>query len=198
MSYVVLNSGMASLSAGHSTIFASFALHCAPNTTDPAAVIRSTTCTGGTKGAIAGCGISRGGIAGATEAVGLIRLFSGISVSLFAKWGISRHICNGDRAADKGHSIRRRPDADCGDRYLGGWQDHTGTQNRVAIGVAAHRAGRDQLAIGVARSDAPRSAGIRSPRDRGHPSRSLAGRRQLRSGARQGVATCDTPRVARL
>jgi hypothetical protein len=80
-----LNSGIASLSAGHSTIFASIPRHCAPNTADPASVIRSTTCTGGIAGASAGCGISNGGIAGATEAVGLIRVLAAISISLF-RW----------------------------------------------------------------------------------------------------------------
>src|SRR5271166_2654951 len=74
---------MESDSAGHSTIFASFAFHRAPNTADPATVIRSTTCTGGSAGAIGSCGARRGGVVGATEAVGLVRLFSGISVSLF-------------------------------------------------------------------------------------------------------------------
>jgi hypothetical protein len=74
-----LNSGIASLSAGHSTIFASFPRHSAPNTADPAAVIRSTVCTGGINGAIGGCGISKGGIAGGTEAVGRLRMFWGMS-----------------------------------------------------------------------------------------------------------------------
>ena len=63
---------MESDSAGHSTIFASIAFHRAPNAADPATVIRSTTCAGGTNGAIGGCGMSRGGIAGGAEAVGLM------------------------------------------------------------------------------------------------------------------------------
>jgi hypothetical protein len=59
-------------SAGHSTSFASFAFQRAPNTADPSTVIRSTTCAGGTKGAIDGCGMSNGGTAGGADAVGLV------------------------------------------------------------------------------------------------------------------------------
>src|SRR6266404_3468244 len=62
---------MASVSAGHSTILASIPLHCAPNAADPAAVIKSTTCTGG----------SKGGVVGTAEAVGLVLLFAGIAGS---------------------------------------------------------------------------------------------------------------------
>src|SRR5215472_11413997 len=79
MSYVVLNSGIASLSAGHSTIFASRPRHRAPNTADPATVIRSTTCAGGTNGATGCGGASNGGRAGAAETVGLVHALSGIS-----------------------------------------------------------------------------------------------------------------------
>src|SRR5271166_6080537 len=70
---------MASLNAGHSTIFASIPLHRAPNIADPPLVIRSTTCAGGTKGATGCGGASKGGLGGGTETVGLIRLLSGIS-----------------------------------------------------------------------------------------------------------------------
>ena len=62
---------MASDSAGHSTSFASFAFHRAPNAAEPSTVIRSTTCAGGINGAIGGCGMSSGGIAGGAETVGL-------------------------------------------------------------------------------------------------------------------------------
>src|SRR5467141_2808440 len=72
---------MASVSAGVSTILASIPLHCAPNAADPAAVIKSTTCTGGTKGATGSGGASKGGDVGKTEAVGLVRLFAGIALS---------------------------------------------------------------------------------------------------------------------
>jgi hypothetical protein len=44
----------------------------APNTADPATVIRSTTCTGGVKGAIGGCGASSGLVGGGAETVGLM------------------------------------------------------------------------------------------------------------------------------
>jgi hypothetical protein len=54
MSYVVLNSGIASVNAGHSTIFASIPFHRAPNTADPSTVIKSTTCAGGSNGALGG------------------------------------------------------------------------------------------------------------------------------------------------
>src|SRR5262245_7544631 len=40
---------------------ASFTRHRAPNATDPASVIRSTTCTGGIDGARGGCGWSTAG-----------------------------------------------------------------------------------------------------------------------------------------
>src|SRR5215470_20153076 len=80
---------MASVSAGHSTIFASLAVHRAPNAADPAAVIRSTTCNGGTSGGIGGCGISSGGIGGGTEAVGLMRRLSGIPRLPLGRAGIS-------------------------------------------------------------------------------------------------------------
>jgi hypothetical protein len=66
-----LNSGIESDSAGHSTIFASWPFHRAPIAIEPAAVIRSITCAGGISGAIGGCGMSNGGIAGAAETVGL-------------------------------------------------------------------------------------------------------------------------------
>ena len=62
---------MESDSAGHSTSFASIPFHRAPNAAEPSAVIRSTTCAGGTRGAIGGCGMSWGGIAGGAEAFGL-------------------------------------------------------------------------------------------------------------------------------
>ena len=52
--------------------FASFVFHRAPNAADPAAVIRSTTCTGGTNGAIAGCAMGTGGFAGGMDAVGRV------------------------------------------------------------------------------------------------------------------------------
>src|SRR5437667_3569329 len=73
---------MASVNAGHSTIFASIPFHRAPNAADPADVIKSTTCTGGTKGATGSGGASRGGVVGSTEAVGLVRLLAGILESL--------------------------------------------------------------------------------------------------------------------
>src|ERR1700751_2773191 len=69
---------MESVSAGHSTIFASLPLHCASNTGDQAAVIRSTTCAGGTNGATGCGGASKGGLAGGAEAVGLILLLASI------------------------------------------------------------------------------------------------------------------------
>jgi hypothetical protein len=78
MSYVVRNSGVESDSAGHSTILASNAFHRAPNAAEPAVVIRSTTCAGGTSGAIGGCGISKGDITGGAETVGLMYLSTGI------------------------------------------------------------------------------------------------------------------------
>ena len=49
------------------------------DTADPAAVIRSTTCTGGNAGATGNCGTSSGGEGGATEAVGRKRLYSAMS-----------------------------------------------------------------------------------------------------------------------
>jgi len=76
-----LHSGRESLSAGHSTSFTSFARHTAPNTADPASVIKSTTCTGGTNGASGGCGCSSGGIGGGSECVGRMYVLGGISVS---------------------------------------------------------------------------------------------------------------------
>src|SRR6516162_6166189 len=97
---------MASVSAGHSTILASLPFHCAPNAAIPATVIRSTTCTGGNAGAIAGCGISNGGIAGGTEAVGLMRLFSGIS---FSHYRIAEYKADGRALKEGGsHADRRR------------------------------------------------------------------------------------------
>src|SRR6202007_46162 len=74
---------IASDSAGHSTILASIPFQRALKTAAPLSVIRSTTCTGGSAGAIAGWGISNGGLAGGTEAVGRTRLLSGISFSFY-------------------------------------------------------------------------------------------------------------------
>jgi hypothetical protein len=63
---------MESVSAGHSTIFASIVFHRASNAADPSMVIRSTTCIGGSNGAIAGCGMGEAGLAGAADIVGLV------------------------------------------------------------------------------------------------------------------------------
>src|SRR5262245_51670822 len=51
---------MASGIAGTSMIFASLVFHCAPNMADPSNVIRSTIHTGGSDGAMAGCGAANG------------------------------------------------------------------------------------------------------------------------------------------
>src|SRR2546429_5324273 len=51
---------MASGIAGTSMIFASLVFHCAPNMADPSSVIRSTIHTGGSDGAMAGCGAANG------------------------------------------------------------------------------------------------------------------------------------------
>src|SRR5438094_10667838 len=51
---------MASGIAGTSMIFASRVFHCAPNMADPSSVIRSTVHTGGSDGAMAGCGDANG------------------------------------------------------------------------------------------------------------------------------------------
>jgi len=96
-----LNSGIESDSAGHSTIFASLPRHSAPNTADPAAVIRSTVCTGGINGAIGGCGINKGGIVGGMEAVGRLRMFAGMSGSFLALTGGDLNPAGGQDAMDK-------------------------------------------------------------------------------------------------
>src|SRR5207302_10154506 len=51
---------MASGIAGTSMIFASRVFHCAPKMADPSNVIRSTVHTGGSAGAMAGCGAANG------------------------------------------------------------------------------------------------------------------------------------------
>src|SRR5215831_4352069 len=51
---------MASGIAGTSMILASLVFHCAPKMADPSSVIRSTVHTGGSDGAIAGCGAANG------------------------------------------------------------------------------------------------------------------------------------------
>src|SRR5262245_10479400 len=51
---------MASGIAGTSMIFASRVFHCAPKMADPARVIKSTVHTGGSDGAMAGCGAANG------------------------------------------------------------------------------------------------------------------------------------------
>src|SRR6266581_7592237 len=51
---------MASGIAGTSMIFASRVFHCAPKMADPSSVIRSTVHTGGSDGAMAGCGDAKG------------------------------------------------------------------------------------------------------------------------------------------
>src|SRR2546427_6624841 len=51
---------MASGIAGTSMILASLVFHCAPNMADPSSVIRSTVHTGGSDGAMAGCGAANG------------------------------------------------------------------------------------------------------------------------------------------
>src|SRR5215510_10602411 len=51
---------MASGIAGTSMIFASRVFHCAPKMVDPSSVIKSTVHTGGSAGAMAGCGEANG------------------------------------------------------------------------------------------------------------------------------------------
>src|ERR1700751_4001585 len=86
---------MESVSAGHSTIFASLPLHCASNTGDQAAVIRSTTCAGGTNGATGCGGASKGGLAGGAEAVGLILLLASIPSPFIGSARIAnRKVCS--------------------------------------------------------------------------------------------------------
>src|SRR5713226_5872581 len=68
---------MAFATAGTSTIFASITFHAAPNAADPAAVIRSTTCDGGSDGGMTGSGGATGG-ACATESEEII---TGIAAS---------------------------------------------------------------------------------------------------------------------
>src|SRR5437867_1842631 len=51
---------MASGIAGTSMIFASLVFHCAPKIAAPSSVIRSTIHTGGSDGAMAGCGDANG------------------------------------------------------------------------------------------------------------------------------------------
>jgi hypothetical protein len=51
---------MASGIAGTSMIFASRVYHCAPKMADPSSVIKSTVHTGGSDGAMAGCGDANG------------------------------------------------------------------------------------------------------------------------------------------
>src|SRR2546430_14823871 len=61
---------MASGIAGTSMIFASRAFHCAPKMADPSSVIRSTVHTGGSAGAMAGCGAAIGRTGGAAMMTG--------------------------------------------------------------------------------------------------------------------------------
>src|SRR5215471_2890008 len=51
---------MASGIAGTSIIFASRVFHCAPKMADPSSLIKSTLHTGGSDGAMAGCGAANG------------------------------------------------------------------------------------------------------------------------------------------
>src|SRR2546425_982263 len=51
---------MASGIAGTAMIFASRVFHCAPKMADPSSVIKSTLHTGGSDGAMAGCGDANG------------------------------------------------------------------------------------------------------------------------------------------
>src|SRR5262245_30106293 len=51
---------MASGIAGTSMILASLVFHCAPKMADPSSVIKSTLHTGGSDGAMAGCGAANG------------------------------------------------------------------------------------------------------------------------------------------
>src|SRR6185295_3875350 len=71
-------SGSELVKAGHSTSFASFTRHTAPNAADPASVIRSMTCDGGIDGARGGCGWSAAETAGGTHTVGRTYLLAGI------------------------------------------------------------------------------------------------------------------------
>src|SRR5689334_22646339 len=76
----VMNPGSELVSAGPSTIFASFTRHRAPNDADPASVIRSTTCDGGIDGARGGCGWSTAEVVGGTHTVGRTYLAAGIGI----------------------------------------------------------------------------------------------------------------------
>src|SRR2546427_12204935 len=61
---------MASGIAGTSMILASRVFHCAPKMADPSSVIRSTVHTGGSAGAMAGCGAANGRTGGGAVRAG--------------------------------------------------------------------------------------------------------------------------------
>src|SRR2546428_10861206 len=61
---------MASGIAGTSMILASLVFHCAPKMADPSSVIKSTVHTGGSDGAMAGCGDANGRTGGAAMMTG--------------------------------------------------------------------------------------------------------------------------------
>jgi hypothetical protein len=61
----------------------------APNAAEPSGVIRSTTCTGGVKGAIGGCGANSGFIGGGRERVGRVYVVFGMFITWRVQDGVS-------------------------------------------------------------------------------------------------------------
>src|SRR4029450_10581524 len=71
---------MASGIAGTSMILASLVFHCAPNMADPSSAIRSTVHTGGSDGAMAGCGAANGRTGGAAMMTGGATRWCGVGL----------------------------------------------------------------------------------------------------------------------
>src|SRR5882724_7395519 len=72
---------MASGIAGTSMIFASRVFHCAPKMADPSRVIRSTLHTGGSAGAMAGCGEANGRTGVAASMTGGATTWDGVGMA---------------------------------------------------------------------------------------------------------------------
>src|SRR5215470_5601861 len=77
---------MASGIAGTSMILASRVFHCAPKIADPSSVIKSTVHTGGSDGAMAGCGAANGRTGVAAMMTGGATRWCGVGMAAPLMW----------------------------------------------------------------------------------------------------------------
>src|SRR5262245_41854105 len=94
---------MASGIAGTSMILASRVFHCAPKMADPSSVIKSTVHTGGSAGAMAGCGAANGRTGVAAMMTGGATRWCCVGMAAPLKWSPAMHAWVGGRYIKQYH-----------------------------------------------------------------------------------------------